>query len=388
MQNWSDLIEFVDRHQCDWSIDPETATQTAGWGIHLEDPPPYNKLLGPVFTRGPSCGLVRQHGETLCSWGDTDRPDMTFSVTKTYLAMVAGIASDKGLIKHLDETVFNTLEAHKVDTEGFDTKHNKTISWRHMLQFTSEWEGSCFGIPDQVDHYRQVSMQQNSKASDQASAPSAKGEKRQLHPPGTFWEYNDVRINQFSLALMRLFGSALPDIFDSKIMQAIGINARANHSAGQEIAPASQQWQWYGYANSWIKNDEGQQMQSVPGGGHWGGGMVISASHQATIAELLIGKGAVKANNGQSVRVLSEKWIELMQSPCDIAPFYGLYSWLNTDFSISTKAPENTFFAMGVGGQVVLHDAENQLVAVLRWIDPDYTSEIIARIYSTLGLAG
>ena len=120
MQNWNELIGFVDKHQCDWSVDPETATQSAGWGIHLEDPPPHNKLLGPVFTRGPTCGLIRQNAQTLCSWGDTARPDMTFSVTKTYLAMLAGIASDEGLIDSLDDTVFKTLQTHEKDTQGFE----------------------------------------------------------------------------------------------------------------------------------------------------------------------------------------------------------------------------------------------------------------------------
>jgi len=257
-----------------------------------------------------------------------------------------------------------------------------------MLQFTSEWEGSCFGIPDQVDHYRQVSMQKISEDNNQNTRLSAKGEHRQLQSPGTFWEYNDVRINQFSLALMRLFGSALPEIFDNRVMKAIGIKDRAQQATDKETAPPNLQWQWYGYANSWVEIEEGQNVQSVPGGGHWGGGMAISATHQAAIAELLIGKGTAQTNNSQPARILSEKWIELMRTPCDIAPFYGLFTWLNTDFCISGDAPESAFFAMGVGGQVVLHDTVNQLVAVLRWIDPDYTTEIINRIYSTLKFSG
>jgi len=390
MPNWDDLIKFVDKHQCDWSIDPDAASESIGWGIHLDDPPPYNKLLGPVFSRGPTCGLVRQHGETLCRWGDTERADMTFSVTKTYLAMVAGIASDDGLIKNLDDTVFETLQAHQLDTNGFETAHNKTISWRNMLQFTSEWQGSCFGIPDQVDHFRQVSMQQKPETVIQTEISPAKGEKRELQTPGTFWEYNDVRINQFSLALMRLFGRPLPDIFETRIMQAIGINARENQTVDPNRAPASPWWQWHGYANSWVDNEEGKQIQSVPGGGHWGGGMVISATHQAAIAELLIGNGLNQTSkrNSAPARILSEQWVRLMQTPCDIAPYYGLYTWLNTDFCISPEAPETAFFAMGVGGQAILHDTKNQLVVVLRWINADYTTEIINMIYSKLKSSG
>ena len=39
---------------------------------------------------------------------------------------------------------------------------------------------------------------------------------------------------------------------------------------------ASNTWRWYGYENSYVVID-GQIVQSVSGGGHWGGGMFINA---------------------------------------------------------------------------------------------------------------
>ena len=35
----------------------------------------------------------------IASWGDTKRVDMTFSVTKSYLSAITGIAVDKNLIR-------------------------------------------------------------------------------------------------------------------------------------------------------------------------------------------------------------------------------------------------------------------------------------------------
>ena len=177
---------------------------------------------------------------------------------------------------------------------------NKQVSWLHLLQFSSEWRGECFGIPDQVDHFRDVAMQ--SKANSQAASKNNtvqirkpdKGQLRDLQSPGTYWEYNDVRINQFSLALMELFGRPLPDLFDELIMQPLGINTRAPEPVSHEIAPAGGQWQWYGYKNSWITPEGKSPIQSVPGGGHWGGGMVICVDHQAAIAELLLNEGVIK----------------------------------------------------------------------------------------------
>ena len=56
-------------------------------------------------------------------------------------------------------------------------------------------EGSCFGLPDTVDRYRHVSH-------DPHPPGGKKGDARPLQAPGSYWEYNDVRINQLSLALL------------------------------------------------------------------------------------------------------------------------------------------------------------------------------------------
>ena len=45
---------------------------------------------------------------------------------------------------------------------------------------------------------------------------------REIHDPGTYYEYNDVRINRFSLSLARLFGKGLPEVLKENIMDTIG----------------------------------------------------------------------------------------------------------------------------------------------------------------------
>ena len=40
--------------------------------------------------------------------------------------------------------------------------------------------------------------------------------------PGSYWEYNDVRINQFSLALLHLFKRPLPEVFLESVLKPIG----------------------------------------------------------------------------------------------------------------------------------------------------------------------
>ena len=53
---------------------------------------PWNETLGPVRPRGAPNGLVLRGGRIVAEWGDTMRADMTFSVAKSYLAILAGPA--------------------------------------------------------------------------------------------------------------------------------------------------------------------------------------------------------------------------------------------------------------------------------------------------------
>src|SRR6476620_3174521 len=86
---------------------------------HIEggffEPAPDNAILGPVAPRGGPNGLVLRHGRLVARWGDTRQVDMTFSVAKSYLAILAGLAVADGLIADLDAPVRDT-----VDDGGFE----------------------------------------------------------------------------------------------------------------------------------------------------------------------------------------------------------------------------------------------------------------------------
>ena len=70
--------------------------------------PPDNAILGPVAPRGAPNGLVLRRGRLVAQWGDTRQVDMTFSVAKSYLAILAGLAVGDGLIPDLDAPVRDT----------------------------------------------------------------------------------------------------------------------------------------------------------------------------------------------------------------------------------------------------------------------------------------
>jgi CubicO group peptidase (beta-lactamase class C family) len=109
----------------------------------------------------------------------------------------------------------------------------------------------------------------------------------------------------------------------------------------------------------------GRMIESVSGGTHWGGGMLIHAEDQARIGLLMLRRGEW---NGR--QILPESWIAESLRPCALKPVYGLLWWLNTGHGRYKSAPESSFFASGAGGNLTWIAPEQDLVAVLRWTDP------------------
>ena len=105
--HFAQAIQLAQAHETPWRRDPASAAPPGGapWGVHHDDPPPYNRLRGPVHARGPQSGVVSQHRREVAAWGEPGRADLTFSVAKTYLALLAGVAMRQGRLPDLNEPV-------------------------------------------------------------------------------------------------------------------------------------------------------------------------------------------------------------------------------------------------------------------------------------------
>lgn len=301
---------------------------------------PHNEIIGLVKDRGPATGMIVRNGYIAATWGEPERVDMTFSVTKSFLSATAGIAHDQGLIQDVHDPV-----SEYVQDGGFDSEHNRAITWHHLLTMTSEWEGTLWGKPDWADR---------------PTGEQGRYHERALQEPGTNWKYNDVRVNRLALSLLRVLREPLPQVLREHVMDPIG---------------ASRTWEWHGYENSWVDID-GLRVQSVTGGGHWGGGMFISAYDMARFGLLTLREGTW---NGE--QVLSEEWIELSRTPTPEQPTYGYMNWfLNTNRELLPSAPETSFYHAGAGSNIIYVDPENDLVMVTRWIDQEQLDDIIAAV--------
>ncbi|MBT5664648.1 MAG: serine hydrolase [Rhodospirillaceae bacterium] len=313
------------------------------------EPAPWNEVTGPMMRRGKPNGLIIKDGATVAEWGDPSAIEMTYSAAKSYLSLLTGIAVDDGLIRSIDDP----MRDYALD-RMFHTDQNHDITWRQMLQLTSEWEGSLWDKPDLVDRNRELGVGVDN---------SKKGTPRALQKPGTHWEYNDVRVNRFSLSLMQVFRRPLPDVLRTRIMDPIG---------------ASSSWRWHHYRNSFYEIG-GVPIPSVPGGTHWGGGLWINSHDHALMGQLMLAKGQWK---GQ--RIISEAWIDALRTPCDIRPGYGLLWWLNTGREYMPNAPESSYFAIGAGKHMVWIEPENNIVAVARWIDAAKANDFIGHIMACI----
>ena len=141
---------------------------------------------------------------------------------------------------------------------------------------------------------------------------------------------------------------------------------------------ASLDWSWHGYRTSCV-DVNGTMIESVSGGTHWGGGMLIHAEDQARLGLLMLRRGEW---NGK--RVLPESWIVESLRPCALKPTYGLLWWLNTAHGRYESAPANSFFASGAGGNLTWIDPDHDLVAVMRWLDPTATDTFIRLIMQAM----
>ena len=330
----TEASEFAIANEIPWPTDLSNTNVS-------NDPPEHAEKLGPLRPRGGPAGAVLKNGYIVHEWGDLSRVDLTFSATKSYLATVVGLAYDRGMIEDLDRPVANDVSGVEIcdvttgeELKPFSSDHNSKITWRHLLQQTSEWEGTLWAKPDTVDWNRSI---------DQGGA----GSRDKRKAPGEHWEYNDVRVNLCALAALAIWKEPLPDVLKREIMDPIG---------------TGDTWEWHGYRNSTVTID-GKRIESVSGGAHWGGGIHIDTYDHARFGQLFLNGG-----EWDGKRLISEKWMKMMLEPCVQNPRYGLMWWLNTGgMRYGASVPESLFCASGAGGNNVAIDPEHGMVIVTRW---------------------
>ena len=327
---------------------------------------PFSDPVGPMLERGGLSGIIVYKGYIIAQWGDPSKVESCNSVTKSFVSSTIGLAYERGLIRSLEDKVYTylppietapfteeTKNQNPIDKKSFifpfDTPHNQKISWDNLLRQTSDWEGTLWGKPDWADR------------------PSDKQDEwltRKRNEPGTSYKYNDTRVNALALAATTVWHQSLPEVFRENIMKPIG---------------ASNSWTWTGYQNSWIVLD-GKLVQSVSGGGHFGGGMFINGYDMARFGLFTLRKG-----NWQGKQILSADWFKKATTPTNVNPEYGFMNYfLNTQQKMYPSAPASAYAHIGNGTNMIYVDEENDLVVVVRWIENNAIDNFLKKLLASL----
>ena len=357
-----EAIQFAQTHESTENPNLKIAHYESAFGRE-----PFGYPVGPMKERGSATGLIIYKGYVVGQWGDPSRVDLTFSVAKSFLSTTAGLAVEAGLIRSEKDLVHPymapiypydpfRLAVNKADhlnqedvVELFGTPHNKKITWENLLRQTSDWEGTLWGKPDWGDRPAEGVKQKRA---------------REQREPGSSYEYNDTRVNVLALALLNVWRKPLPQVLKEKIMDPIG---------------ASPTWRWTGYENSFVVLD-GQIVQSVSGGSHWGGGMMLSAWDQARFGYLTLRNG-----NWKGKQLIPTSWINLSKTPTPVQPDYGFMNYyLNLEQKQIPSAPKSAFLHLGAGTNMIYVDPENDLLVVSRWIPNADKAELIRLILESL----
>ena len=315
------LIDLAIRHETELIVGIDTASTKArrlrkGLGPNAD-----TRVDGPFTPRGRANGLVVRRGQVIARWGDTSFVSEIASATKSFLSLLCGVAHEHDLIENLHTSVY-------VDTglEVLASAHNRQITWEHLLHQTSEWDGELFDKHTSGHRGERV-----------GEAPLA---------PGTYWEYNDVRVNLLARCLLEKFREPLSEVLRLKVMNEIGGSAT---------------WSWHGYSTSKVTIDE-REIESVSGGAHWGGGIWMSSDDLARIGQLYLQDGLWNTE-----RVVSPEWISRTTTPSAQNPMYGYLWWLQHD----AYAKQVSFAAQGGGSHHCFVIPAHELVVVARWISDD-----------------
>lgn len=309
-----------------WAKEQETTQMKPDFSTQEEI---FGTPLGPLPNdRAATNGIILKNGYIVAEWGETERADPTYSVAKSFLSTILGLTLDRGMIQDINDPV-----AKYVHDGGYDSEQNSKVTWEHHARQTTEWEGELWG----------------KKHDFVGKEAYGRGERkpRELQEPGTYYEYNDVRINRLALSLLRIWEKPLPEVLEDEIMDPIG---------------ASDSWRWVPYRNS-IVEINGKEMPSVSGGTRWGGGLWINARDEARFGYLFLRNGKWK-----NKQLVSEDWVKKATTVRgSVGPDYGYLWWLNTEGKAWPDAPTNSYAALGAGSNTIWVDPEHDIVIVWRW---------------------
>jgi CubicO group peptidase (beta-lactamase class C family) len=281
---------------------------------------------------GSNCLLITRAGRLVAEWywnvGEPERPQEVFSATKSFTSTLVGIAQDRGALRvedpaatYLDEWASGPSAAVTVE----DLLSNDSgRSWSLTQDYVE-----LIRAPDRNEFALSLAQQ---------------------HPPGEVWAYNNAAIQALDVVLERATGQRTSEFASEHLLQRIGMG-----DSEMTVDPAGNTLTFMG-------------LQST-------------CRDMARFGHLFLQEGS-----WDEEQVVSREWVQRATQPSqELSAAYGYLWWLNrpgrlVDPTIATGgpgaaggveegqlvegAPEDMYWARGLGGQMVQVDPGSQTVAV------------------------
>lgn len=304
---WIDTLHFFDQGKMYsqttmWeAIGPKTETQ--GVLIIQNDSIVYEKCIGEMAA---------------------DKTAGVFSVTKSVVSLLCGIAVDEGFIKSVDDPVTDYLpELLKEDPMW------PMLTIRHLLDMQSGLDFSdTYSLSLRGKDIRQLHTMAKLNYGRNIWAQVRKLKFR--CEPGTEYRYESMTTEILGLVIEAATGSRLADYLEEKVWTPLGMESSAYLSYDSEKHHAP----------------------------HAFGGLATTMLDLAKIGRLYLNRGLWDGK-----RIVSESWIQ--QSTAYSTDNEGYhFCWYNTSCIGADKAEYPGYYAMGIRGQILFVNPYKRLIMV------------------------
>lgn len=245
----------------------------------------------------------------------SDKPHALYSVTKSFLSTVVGIAIDKGYIEGVDQSVWDYFDP---SVTADMNEHKEALAIDHLLSMTSGMQLS------------QAGFEMYALGPDDQSWVQYMLDRRVIYTPGQYFSYADGVSQLTSAIVSEATGMSAYDFAQPNLFAPLGIT---------DV--------------TWLADPQG-----VSCGGD---AMYLSPLDMAKLGYLYLHQGEW---DGQ--QIVSSAWVEAAttnHSLCATCPTYGYYWWLGLAEDVPPEIPPY-YAAHGYMGQQIVVFPDKDLILV------------------------
>jgi CubicO group peptidase (beta-lactamase class C family) len=230
--------------------------------------------------------------------------ETTFSVAKSFLSTLVGIAIEEGLIGSVEDPVTDYLPELAARDPGFEL-----ITLRHLLTMSSglRYKEQALPLPwgDDIETYYGANLRDVALEHSQIE-----------RPPGQHWLYNNYNPLLLGLVLERATAMSVSEYMATRLWQPLGAQRDA----------------------SWSLDSEQSGFEKLESG------LNATAVDYARFGAMFLNQG-----EWNGTRIVSDDWVRAAtaaDTTTDPAPFYQYFWWLDLE-------RRGRFYALGNFGQYV-----------------------------------